>query len=162
MTPLPQPALISDSLLLRWMNSVLQEARAGVARGENPFGAGVFNPDGSPVAIACNQANSTGDPSAHAEVCAISLACKTLGTESLENCWLLATAEPCPMCLSTAVIAGIRHIAFGATQAVVTEAGFGSLGITGRELADQFSEDIEMRGSIRGNECVQLLLRNRA
>ncbi|MCO8121672.1 nucleoside deaminase [Stieleria sp. TO1_6] len=156
-----QPTTISEALLSRWMKDTVRVALRGVADGENPFAASVYRPDGSRLALASNQVNSTHNPSAHAEICAIEHACRATGEPELRGCWLVSTAEPCPMCLSAAVNAGIRNIAFGAGQAVVAEAGYGSFGISGRQLAKQMSADIQLRGPILGNDCVSLLLRHR-
>lgn len=149
---------ITNEQLAEWMNAVLDKTRTGVAQGENPFGAGIFPLDGSPSAIEFNQAKSTLNPAAHAEVCAIAAACQRLGKRDLGDYWLLATAEPCPMCMSAAAIAGIRYIAFGAPQSVVTQAGYGSLGVDGSRLADQFAQEIALRSSILSEQCSSLLL----
>ncbi|EMI43091.1 nucleoside deaminase [Rhodopirellula sp. SWK7] len=152
---------VNDWHLKQWMKAALAIAEEGVRHGENPFGAAIYRPDGEQVAVAHNTARSANNPSAHAEINAIAAACKQLGKRDLSGCWLATTAEPCPMCLSATALAGIRHIAFGANQVVVSEAGYGGLGINGRELAKLFSCDIDMRGSVLGNDCIALLLRNR-
>lgn len=153
---------ITNEQLTEWMNAVLDKTRSGVAQGENPFGAGIFPLDGSPLALEFNQANSTLNPSAHAEVCAIAAACQGLGKKDLGDYWLLSTAEPCPMCMSAAAIAGIRYIGFGAAQSVVTQAGYGSLGVDGSSLADQFTQQITLRSSILSEQCSSLLLNHPA
>lgn len=139
----------------------LREGKQGVQRGERPFGAAIYRWTGEEIAASCNTSVSTGNPAAHAEVNAITQAFQSLDRPTLADCWLLATAEPCPMCLSTAALAGIRFVAFGATHAVVKEAGYSELGLTGRELAKQFTADLTLQGSILGNECVSFLLNNR-
>jgi len=152
---------VSDWDLKQWMKVALNEGEAGTKRGENPFGAAIYGPDGELVTAACNTVASTCNPSAHAEVNAIAAACQSLDRRKLSDCWLIATAEPCLMCLSCAAIAGIRNIAFGASQAVVQEAGYGGLGLTGRELAEQLNANLTLRGSVLGNECASFLLSNR-
>jgi tRNA(Arg) A34 adenosine deaminase TadA len=152
---------VSNWALTQWMKVALEEGKSGVGRGENPFAAAIYRPDGKIIAVRCNTANSTTNPSAHAEVNAIATACQSLGRKDLGDYWLLATAEPCVMCLSCAAMAGIKHIAFGASDAVVREAGYGGIGISGRELASQLSVEITLRGSILGNECASFLLSNR-
>ena len=147
--------------LAQWMNVALKRGQDGVERGEHPFAAAIYGPDGKLIAAECNTVGSTKNPSAHAEVNAISAACQSLERTKLDNCWLLSTAEPCLMCLSCAALAGIKKIAFGAPQSVVQEAGYGGLGITGRELAEQINVDLTLHGSILGNECVGFLLANR-
>ena len=50
---------------------------------------------------------------------------------------------------------------YRAVQAVVTEAGYGSLGISGHDLASQFDRKMSIHGRIKGNACVSFLLENR-
>ncbi|MDA8744338.1 nucleoside deaminase [Rubripirellula amarantea] len=152
---------VTELRLKRWMKAALAEAERGTENGEHPFGAAIYTPEGEQLSVACNTVCSTNNPAAHAEVNAIAAACQAIGEPSLTNHWLVATAEPCPMCLSTAAIAGIKFIAFGASQAVVNEAGYGGLGVTGRDLARQMSANIHLRSSILANDCVSFLLRNR-
>lgn len=152
---------VTSNQLTSWMKSALAAGEAGVKNGENPFGAAIYQPDGVRIVVAHNTVISTKNPTHHAEVNAIAAASAQLGQSDLAGYWLLATAEPCPMCLSAAIIAGIRHIAFGANQVVIDEAGFGGLGVTSRDLATQFHGNVTLRGSILGNECVRFLLNNR-
>lgn len=152
---------VTSNQLTSWMKLALAAGVAGVKTGENPFGAAIYQPDGTRVNVAHNTVMSTKNPTAHAEINAIVSASAELGQSDLAGHWLLATAEPCPMCLSAAIIAGIRHIAFGANQAVIDEAGYGGLGVTSRELVTQFHGNLTLRGSILGNDCVRFLLNNR-
>ncbi|WP_404305518.1 nucleoside deaminase [Neorhodopirellula lusitana] len=152
---------VPDSELSHWMDAVLNVARQGVQIGQHPFGAGVFDNNGTPISLEHNQVAATHNPSLHAEVNAIAAACRSLGKTKLNSYWIVSTAEPCPMCMSTIATAGIRQVAYGAAQTIVIEAGFGSLGVTGTELAKQFSFPMTLRGSIRREECDQLLLDNR-
>src|SRR5688572_14095398 len=57
-----------------------------------------------------NQVTSTNDPTAHAEIVAMRDACRNTGGFFLEGCDLYTSCEPCPMCLSAAYLARIRHI----------------------------------------------------
>lgn len=152
---------VTSNQLTSWMKSALAAGEAGVKMGENPFGAALYQPDGVRITVAYNTVMSTKNPTGHAEINAIASASAKLGRSDLTGYWLLATAEPCPMCLSAAIIAGIRHIAFGANQVVIDEAGYSGLGVTSRELASQFHGNLTLRGSVLGNECVRFLLNNR-
>ncbi len=152
---------VTSHQLTIWMKAALAAAEAGVRVGENPFGAAIYEPEGTQIVVAHNTVVSTNNASAHAEVNAIAAAGQKLGKSNLDGYWLLATGEPCPMCLSAAVIAGIRNIAFGANQVVIDEAGYGGLGVSSSELASQFQCDLMLRGSVLGNDCVRFLLNNR-
>jgi deoxycytidylate deaminase len=63
-----------------------------------PFGA-VIVKDGMVIARSANKVVPTNDPTAHAEVSVIRLACQELGTFNLEGCEIYTSCEPCPMCL---------------------------------------------------------------
>src|ERR1041385_9438336 len=63
-----------------------------------PFGA-VIVKDGEVVAASANKVIQQNDLTAHAEVSAIRLACRQLGTYNLEGCVIYTSCEPCPMCL---------------------------------------------------------------
>ena len=151
----------SQHLLEQWMKVAIEVAQEGIFQGENPFGAVICSQTEGILVSAYNTVISTRNPSAHAEINALAKASQIIGPDNLCKHWLVTTAEPCPMCLSAAAVNGITHVAFGANQAVVTEAGYFGLGITGRELATRFSRSMTLRGSIRGNACVALLLNNR-
>ena len=61
-----------------------------------------------------NQVERLQDPTAHAEVLAVSAACQTLGTKNLAGCTLYVTLEPCPMCAGALVWARLDRLVFGA------------------------------------------------
>ena len=66
------------------------------------------------IACARNERETSGDPTAHAEVLALRRAAEALGTRRLEGCTLYVTLEPCPMCAGAIVMAGIDAVFFGA------------------------------------------------
>lgn len=83
-----------------------------------PFGAEVVkSATGESLLRALNEVHAENDPSAHAEVHTIRLACRKLGSSSLVGYTLYTTCEPCPMCMSDALWAGIDRVVFGATIA---------------------------------------------
>jgi tRNA(Arg) A34 adenosine deaminase TadA len=93
----------------------------GVAGG--PFGA-VIVKDGKVVAKSANKVVQQNDPTAHAEVSAIRLACQELGTYNLEGCVIYTSCEPCPMCLGAIYWAHIDKIYYGNTKADAADIGF--------------------------------------
>ena len=95
------------------MERALAEARAAAARGEVPVGA-VVTRDGQVIAAAGNLTRARHDPTAHAEIVAIRMACEALGAERLTGCDLHVTLEPCPMCAGAISFARIRRLYFGA------------------------------------------------
>jgi len=88
-----------------------------------PFGAAIVK-DGVLVAVAANSVLGDHDPTAHAEVNAIRLAGKKLGTHDLSGCELYATGYPCPMCLSAIIWANIRIVRYGCEASEAEEIGF--------------------------------------
>ena len=81
-----------------------------------PFGASIIHTEtGKMLLRALNAVAQEWDPSAHAEVRAIRLATKRLKSLSLAGYTLYTTCEPCPMCMSTALWAGLDRVVYGAT-----------------------------------------------
>lgn len=99
-------------------------AADNVAAGEGgPFGA-VIVKDGQIIAEARNQVVAHHDPTAHAEIQAIRLACERTGHFHLTGCTLYASSEPCPMCLAAAYWARVDRIVFANTIAEAAAIGF--------------------------------------
>ena len=95
------------------MREALKLAREAQLAGEVPVGAVVVCEE-KIIACARNERETSGDPTAHAEVLAIRRAAEALGTRRLEGCTLYVTLEPCPMCAGAIVMAGIDAVFFGA------------------------------------------------
>ena len=96
-----------------WMREALKLAREAQMAGEVPVGAVVVCKE-KIIACARNERETSGDPTAHAEVLALRRAAEVLGTRRLEGCTLYVTLEPCPMCAGAIVMAGIDAVFFGA------------------------------------------------
>jgi tRNA(Arg) A34 adenosine deaminase TadA/predicted enzyme related to lactoylglutathione lyase len=90
-------------------------ARENAATGALPFGAVVAR-DGAVLATGVNTTALDHDPSAHAEAAAVRAACRQLRTLSLSGATLAASCEPCAICLSIALAAGIERIIYAATR----------------------------------------------
>lgn len=88
-----------------------------------PFGAVVVK-DGKILAKSANMVTSENDPTAHAEVSAIRMACKTLNTFDLSGCVIYTSCEPCPMCLSAVYWAKIDTIYYANTRQDAEDIGF--------------------------------------
>jgi tRNA(adenine34) deaminase len=98
-----------------WMQAALAEARAAFEAGEVPIGAIIVHEDRI-IAAAGNQRESLKDPTAHAEMIAITQAAQTLGSWRLLDCTLYVTLEPCPMCAGAIVQARIPQVYYGAAD----------------------------------------------
>lgn len=105
------------------MQRAIDLAAESVKNSGGPFGAVVVK-DGKVIAESANSVTPDNDPTAHAEVNAIRLACKKLGTFMLDGCEIYASCEPCPMCLGAIYWAHIKTIYYAGTRSDAAKAGF--------------------------------------
>ena len=99
-----------------YMRLALQQAEQALAEDEVPVGAVIVHGE-SVIAAAYNQREQLRDPTAHAEIIAITQAAASLGSWRLEGCSLYVTLEPCAMCAGAIVQARIPVVVYGATDA---------------------------------------------
>lgn len=97
------------------MEIALEEAREAARRGEVPVGA-VIVKSGEVIARAGNRTREKNDPTAHAEIEAIRMACREVGDERLIDADLYVTLEPCTLCAAAISFARIRRLYFGAAD----------------------------------------------
>jgi tRNA(adenine34) deaminase len=97
----------------RFMQMALAEAAAAAAEDEVPIGAVIVH-EGQVLAAAHNQREQLRDPTAHAEMIAITQAGTALDSWRLENCTLYVTLEPCPMCAGAIVQSRVKRVVYGA------------------------------------------------
>ena len=83
----------------KFMKRAIELSIKSVNSGTGPFGA-VIVKDNKIISEGFNTVTLANDPTSHAEIVAIRIACKSLNNFSLEGCDLYTTCEPCPMCLS--------------------------------------------------------------
>ncbi|MDA1050339.1 MAG: tRNA adenosine(34) deaminase TadA [Planctomycetota bacterium] len=98
-----------------YMRMALRQAEAARAENEVPVGA-VIVQDERVIAAAYNQREQLHDPTAHAEMIAITQAAASLGGWRLEHCRLYVTLEPCAMCAGAILQARIPLVVYGATD----------------------------------------------
>jgi tRNA(adenine34) deaminase len=101
---------------LEHMEMALDEARTSADEDEVPVGAVIVSLERGVIARAHNQREMLRDPTAHAEMIAITQAAQALESWRLENCLLYVTLEPCPMCAGAIVLARLPVVVFGATD----------------------------------------------
>src|SRR5206468_12755775 len=99
------------------MELALEEAELAAREDEVPVGAVIVHLRRGIVAQAHNQREQLVDPTAHAEMIAITQAARMLRTWRLEDCVLYVTLEPCPMCAGAIVQARIPYVVYGTTDA---------------------------------------------
>ena len=98
---------------LEHMAMALDEAAAAAAEDEVPVGAVIVSLVKGVIGRAHNQREQLCDPTAHAEMIAITQAAQALGSWRLEDCILYVTLEPCPMCAGAAVQARLPRVIYG-------------------------------------------------
>jgi tRNA(adenine34) deaminase len=99
----------------RWMCEALRIAEAALEHDEVPVGCLIVH-DGRIVGRAHNQREMLQDPTAHAEMIAITQAAEALGSWRLTGCTLYVTLEPCAMCAGAMVLARLDRLVYGASD----------------------------------------------
>jgi tRNA(adenine34) deaminase len=99
------------------MEMALEEARTAFDEDEVPVGAVIVSLERGVIARAHNQRETLKDPTAHAEMIAITQAAQALQSWRLEDCVLYVTLEPCAMCAGAVVLAQLPMLVYGAINA---------------------------------------------
>ena len=97
----------------KYMREALREAQAAGAEEEIPIGAVIVN-GGRIIGKGHNMVERLNDPTAHAEMIAITAATEAVGGKYLTDCTLYVTVEPCPMCAAALAWSQISRIVYGA------------------------------------------------
>lgn len=139
---------MDQTMMLR---ALAQAARAE-KEGEVPVGAVITHGE-QIVAAAYNQREQLKDPTAHAEMIAITQAADALDSWRLTECTLFVTLEPCPMCAGAILQARIPRIVYGALdpKAGAVESLYHLLG------DDRLNHQVEVVGGVMANECGGML-----
>ena len=95
-----------------WMKQALIQAQKAFEAEEIPIGAIVVH-NGKIIGRGYNQREQLNDPTAHAEIIAITAAANTIGDWRLNNCSLYVTKEPCPMCAGAIINSRLEMVIFG-------------------------------------------------
>ena len=107
-----------------YMKQAILLSKEGMEKGlGGPFGA-IIVKDAIVIGTGQNQVTSTNDPTAHAEMCAIRSACKTIKNFNLKGATLYTSCEPCPMCLASCYWARIDKIFYANTRDDADQIGF--------------------------------------
>ncbi len=104
-----------EQLHEQWMRLALEQAEYALRADEVPVGAVIVHA-GRVIAAAHNQRETLHDPTAHAEMIAITQAAEALSSWRLDDCALYVTLEPCPMCAGAIVQARIPLVVYGAAD----------------------------------------------
>ena len=132
----------------RYMKQALKQAQKAYDIEEVPIGCVIVR-DGKIIARGYNRRNTEGRVLAHAEIAAISKACKKTGDWRLEDCTLYVTLEPCQMCAGAIVQARIPKVVIGAMNPKAGCAG----SIINVLQMKQFNHQCEIESGVLGEEC---------
>jgi len=138
---------------LEHMALALEEAEAAAAADEVPVGAVIVSLQHGVIARAHNQRETLKDPTAHAEMIAITQAAQALGSWRLEQCVLYVTLEPCAMCAGAIVLARLPLLVYGAVDAKA-----GACDSLYRIPTDaRLNHRAQVVSGVRAERCAQLL-----
>jgi len=115
MVPCPFPKLYPSALRVddeHYLKLAYNEAIAAWDEDEVPIGAVVVSPEGLVIARAHNRVEGLGDPTAHAEILAITQAATARGNWRLAGCTLYVTKEPCPMCSGAVIMSRLDRVVY--------------------------------------------------
>jgi len=136
----------------KFMREALKEAQKALEEDEVPVGA-VIVYKGKIIARGHNQVERLKDPTAHAEMLALTSACNFLKTKWLNGASLYVTIEPCSMCAGALVLARIKNLYFGAKDPKTGACGSVVNIVNHKKL----NHHIKVKGGILEKECSFLL-----
>ena len=136
----------------RYMKQALKQAKKAYDIDEVPIGC-VIVQDGKIIARGYNRRNTDKSVLAHAEIAAISKACKKTGDWRLEDCTLYVTLEPCQMCAGAIVQARIPKVVIGAMNPKAGCAG----SIINVLQMKQFNHQCEVESGVLGEEYKMMM-----
>jgi tRNA(Arg) A34 adenosine deaminase TadA len=154
--PVSAPPPVTDQDLIRMSALVAFTARSLKTPTPRPFGAAIVHTQSGDLLLqALNAVMQEFDPSSHAEVRAIRKATKRLKTISLAGYTLYTTCEPCPMCMSAALWAGLDRVVYGAT---ISDANrhCNQIQIPATEVSARSDMKCVIEGPVLRDECYAL------
>jgi tRNA(Arg) A34 adenosine deaminase TadA len=121
-----------------------------------PFGATVIHTQSRKMLVrAVNQSSQKQDPTCHAEVNAIRIACKRIKNHLLRGYTLYTTCEPCPMCMAAILWAGLDRVVYGATIEHAAR-HCNQIYVPASELASKSDMRCEVVGPVEAELCYSL------
>ena len=138
----------------KYMEQALKEAQKAFDINEVPIGCVIVQND-KIIARGYNRRNIDKSVLAHAEIAAISEACKKTGDWRLEDCTMYVTLEPCQMCAGAIVQARIPKVVVGAMNAKAGCAG----SVINILQMKQFNHQCQLETGILGEECTSMMTR---
>jgi len=135
-----------------FMQLALKEAQKAFEEDEVPVGAVIIHKN-KLIAKAHNQVERLKDPTAHAEIIAITQAASSLGAKWLNECTLYVTIEPCTMCAGALVLSRIKNVVYGAKDPKTGACG----SVFNIANTKKLNHRIKVKSGILEKECSLLL-----
>ena len=135
-----------------YMEEALKEATKALDKDEVPVGAVIVH-DGKIIARAHNQIKLLKDPTAHAEMIAITQAAAHLSNERLIDTVMYVTVEPCSMCAGALVLARVKRLVYGAADPKTGACG----SIMDITRDKRLNHRLEVVAGVRKEDCASLL-----
>ncbi len=134
------------------MRAAIAEADTAYERGDVPVGAVVVQ-DGRIIGRGHNQREQLKDPTAHAEMIALTAAASFVGSWRLDDCAIYVTLEPCTMCAGALVLSRIARLIYGATD---PKAG-ACVSLFNIPTDPRLNHHVEVSEPVLADECAMLL-----
>jgi len=145
-------SLLIKSTDERFMRVAIDAAQIAEENGDVPIGAVIVYKD-QIIGKAYNQREQLKDPTAHAEIIALTQAAAALQTWRLNGCTMYVTLEPCPMCAGALVLARMDRLVFGCDDPKTGACG--SLYDIVRD--ERLNHRLKVTSGVLMDECSQLL-----
>jgi tRNA(adenine34) deaminase len=136
----------------RYMRLAIDAALVAEENGDVPIGAVIVH-EGRVIAKAYNQREQLKDPTAHAEIIALTQAAAALGLWRLHGCTIYVTLEPCPMCAGALVLARLDRLIYGCLDP--KSGACGSLYDIVRD--SRLNHRLDVTPDVLGDDCARLL-----
>ncbi|MDR2590746.1 MAG: nucleoside deaminase [Oscillospiraceae bacterium] len=135
-----------------YMLMALDLAKEAAEDGEAPVGCVVINPDGKIIGCGRNRREKDKNATAHAEIEAITNACKSINDWRLTGCSLYVTLEPCPMCAGAIIMSRMEKVFYGAKDEIT-----GSCGSVTNLFMENYGAKTQITGGLLTDSCTNLL-----
>lgn len=139
---------ITDTQAEALIRKCQEEAQKSIDEGNPPFGCVITDMSGNILMRAHNTQNTDNDPTAHAEIKALSQLGRKRGSRYLDDCVIFANAESCSMCMSASIKAKITVFYYGAPAETKMNPW-----LTMQDVAAKATTPLELHGSILAEEC---------
>ena len=136
----------------QYMLKAIDQAYIAEENGDVPIGCVIVH-EGRVIGKAYNQREQLGDPTAHAEIIALTQAAEFIGNWRLHDCTIYVTLEPCPMCAGALVLARMDRVVYGCDDPKT-----GACGSLYNIVQDErLNHRLDVKRGVLGDKCSEQL-----